>query len=198
MKLLTPLAMSLLIATTLSAQDAHFGLQATVSKPSGDVGNKDWMDSKLGYGIGVHILIPLSDGIAIVPRIDYTMYKNDRTIDPFISNNEKVKILSGGADFHFYLSGKVSKGFYFLGGLGYARGSFNSSYAATGLTLTTDGTKGALYLQGGIGVNFTPSIGIECRYQSIQFKDVETTYLGYTATQDVSCPSLQASLVLRF
>lgn len=198
MKHLTILALALLAASAVHAEDVRFGVQATVSQPSGDFGNKDWMDSKLGLGVGLQAVIHLEGGAAIVPRIDYMTYKNDRTIGAWINEDAKINILSAGADFQYYFSGKVSQGFYLLGGLGYARGDFNTSYSSNTVTMNVNGTKGALYLQGGVGIHFTPNFGLEARYQSIKFSDVETTFLGITARQDVSCPSLQASVVFRF
>ena len=119
MKHLTAFTLALLAVAFAQAEDTRFGFQATVSKPSGDVGDTDWMDSKLGYGVGLHLLVDLGGGGAIVPRIDYTMYKNDQTIGTFITQDARLKILSGGADFHYYFSGEASQGFYVLGGLGY-------------------------------------------------------------------------------
>lgn len=198
MKHLTVFALALMAASSIHAGDVRLGFQATVAQPSGDVGNQDWMDSKLGFGVGLHALIDLGGGAALVPRLDYTAYSNDRRVNALVQEDAKVRILSGGADFHFYLSGRASEGIYLLGGLGYARGQFNSTYSNSLVSMDAEGTKGAIYLQGGVGVNFTPHVGIECRYQSLKFTDVETTFLGYTAQQDVSCPSIQASLVLRF
>jgi len=198
MKHITIVALALLATSAVHAEDVKFGIQAIVSQPSGDVGNKDWMDSKLGLGVGLHGIIHLEGGAAIIPRIDYVAYKNDRTISTWINEDAKINILSAGADFQYYFSGEVSRGFYILGGLGYARGDFKTSYSSNTITMNVDGTKGALYLQGGVGIHFTPNIGLEARYQSIKFTDVETTFLGITARQDVSCPSLQASVVFLF
>ncbi len=199
MKHFTAISLALLAASSFAqAEDTRFGFQATVSKPAGDVGEKDWMDSKLGYGIGLHLLVDLGGGGAIVPRIDYTMYKNDRTIGSFITEDARLKILSGGADFHYYFSGEASQGFYIMGGLGYASGKFENEYASPVIILNSDGSKGAFYIQAGLGLQFTRNFGVEVRYQSLDFKDVDTTFLGLTSRQDVSCPSLQASFVMRF
>lgn len=198
MKHLTTFALALLAVSALSAEDVRFGAQATITKPSGDLGGKDWMDSKLGYGVGVHTLFDLGGGAAIVPRIDYTVYKNDQSINALINQDAKARILSAGADFHFYVGGNASQGFYLLGGLGYARGQFDSSYSAGSIQLSAEGSKDAVYFQGGVGLNFTPNIGVECRYQSLKFSDVETSFMGIKGRQSIDCPSLQASLVLRF
>jgi len=198
MKHLTAFAFALLTVTAMQAQESRFGFQATASQPKGDVGNQDWMDSKIGYGVGVHVLADMGGGFALVPRADYTVYKNDRAVDAFIDQNDKVRILSGGLDFNYYLSGETSHGLYFLAGAGYASAKFDTTYVSGSESLNAAGTKGALYLQGGLGMQFNPHFGIECRYQSIKFKDVETTFLGVTGMQDVASPSLQASLVFRF
>ncbi len=199
MKHLTTIALALLATSSFAqAEDTRFGLQATVSKPSGDVGNQDWMDGKLGYGIGLHLLVDLGGGAALVPRIDYTIYKNDRTLGGFIKKDANLKILSGGADFQYYFSRETTQGFYILGGLGYASGKFESEYSAPLIVLNTDGSKGAFYIQAGAGFQFSRNFGVEVRYQSLEFKDVDTTFLGVTSRQDVSSPSLQASAVVRF
>lgn len=199
MKHLTIIALALLAASSFAqAEDTRFGLQATVSKPSGDVGDENWMDGKLGYGIGMHLLVDLGGGIAIVPRIDYTIYKNDRTIGGLVKEDANLKILSGGADFHYYFGREASQGFYVLGGLGYASGKFETEYSSPLIVLSADGSKGAFYVQAGAGIQFTRNFGVEVRYQSLEFKDVDTTVMGLTSRQDVSCPSLQASVVVRF
>ena len=198
MKLLTALALALLSASAMQAETPLFGFQGTVTKPSGDVGDSEWMDGKVGLGIGVHAMFPMVGGAAIVPRIDYTVYKNDWTRDANINEEAKIKILSGGADFQYYFSGFANQGFFVLAGLGYASGHFDSSYSYNGLNLSVSATKGAVYLQGGLGVQFTPYMGVQVSYQSLKFTDVETTYLGFTTRQDISSPSVQASFVMHF
>jgi len=198
MKQITVLSLVLLASTMMPAQTAMFGFQATVAKPSGDVGDRNWIDGKLGVGLGAHALIPLRGGGALVPRIDYTMYKNDWTSDAQVREEEKINILSAGMDFHYYFSGQANEGFFVLAGLGYASGKFDSSYSLNGLDMSVSATKGAIYVQGGLGVQFNPLMGIEFSYQSLTFSDVETTYLGFTSRQDVSSPSLRASFVMHF
>lgn len=201
MKILTALALSLLAVAPMRAGDGKFGLQATASRPSGDVGDANWMDGKLGFGVGVHGLIPLGGGVALVPRADYTIYNQDGKLPGsggLVNQDEKIRILSAGADFHYYLGGEPGLGFYLLGGLGYARGKFDGTYAALGIETSVDATKDAPYFQGGLGVQFNEHVGVEVRYQSLEFRNVESKLLGVTSKQDLSCPSLQASLVVRF
>jgi len=184
-----------LIATGASAKadDLKIGFQATLSKPQGDLGNSDWMDGKMGYGVGVHALIDLQNGHAIVPRLDYTMYKRSLT-ESGIDFDIKSNILTIGADYNYYVGGKANEGFYVTAGLGYANGEFKIDNAF----LPISATKGTLYLAAGAGYMFTPNIGAELRYQSAKFTDVETTVLGETVKGDVSAPSINASLVVRF
>jgi len=198
MKHLTVLAVALLAFTTVQAQDSRFGFQLTVAQPNGDVGNQDWMDSKLGFGAGVHVLCDLGNGFALVPRAEFTQYRNNRAVDPVVNQDDKVTILSGGLDLNYYFSGDTRRGLYFLAGAGYASGKFDTTYSAGDTSLNANGTKGALYLQGGLGLQINGNFGIECRYQSIKFNDVDTTFLGVSARQDISAPSLQASIILRF
>jgi hypothetical protein len=198
MKNLTVLALALLAVTTVHAQESRFGVQGTITQPMGDVGNKDWMDSKLGLGVGVHVLVDMGSGFALVPRADYTIYRNDRAVDAFVDQNDKVRILTGGMDFNYYFSGTTRQGFYFLAGAGYASATFDTAYVSGDTSVTATGTKGAPYLQAGLGLQFGPHFGVECRYQTIKFKDVETTFLGVSSQQDVTAPSVQASITVRF
>lgn len=197
MKYLTAFALALLTVSAVQAEGTRFGFQATVTKPSGDLGDSKWMDGEYGYGVGLHLLVDLGNGLAVVPRVDYTLYKNDRTVGLF-NEDARLKILTGGADVNFYLSRETGKGLYFLGGLGYASGKFESNYTGPLIDLNSDGSKGAFYLQAGAGIQFTPNVGVEVRYQSLDFKDVDTNMLGFSSREDVSCPSIQASLMVRF
>jgi len=203
MKNILSYAAPLLTVCALQAGDNNgFGFQATVARPAGDMTSKDWMDGKYGYGVGVHGLLDLGGGIALVPRIDYTRYKEDQTLTGtlgLVKEEAKIEILSGGVDLNFYLSGEARKGFYVLGGLGYARGKFERTYNPDAIPGSVAETKSSLYLQAGIGLNFTPNIGLECRYQALKFKNVETSVLDVPVSrEDINCPSLQATLLVRF
>ena len=73
MRLRNLLPLLALVAAPAFAQDAHFGLQGGISLPQGDV--KDAVDSKMGFGIGVHVAIDFKGGHVLRPRLDYTTTK---------------------------------------------------------------------------------------------------------------------------
>jgi len=169
------------------AQDFKVGAQVTLSKPIGDMGNSDNLDGKFGYGLGLHGVWDLKGGHAIVPRIDYTMYK--RSID---SADLKVNDLKIGADYNYYISGKVSEGFYVLGGLGYSSAKWEVSMGP----VSVSETKGALHLALGAGYMFTQNVGAELRYAHTKYSDVGAD-MGFPG-QDLTGPSLSASVLFRF
>lgn len=183
------------------AADGHFGLQATLAMPQGDLGDKDFLDGQMGIGLGASFQIPLSNGQAITPRLDYTTYRKTRDV---VSNGltvgleNKATLIALGADYQYFTGGKVNSGFYLLGGLGYVSGKFEITASAMGLSLGTSATKGTAYLQIGGGYQFTRNMGAELRYQSAKFTDVESTIGTQTVKGDISAPSFQASFTYRF
>ena len=220
---------SVLACSGLAAQDIHFGGQVTLAKPMGDLGGKEVtvsdpsgvksqfgsLDGKFGYGLGIHALIDLKNGHAIVPKIDYTTFKNSQDSTVSISgvsmqrtDDVKVTAINLGADYNYFLGGKTSEGFYFLGGLGYSSAKLEATRTARisgqALTASDAPTKSAFYLQAGLGYFFTPRMGAELRYVQTTYSDVtlamqfgsepKTSY----KVGDLSAPSIQASFVLRF
>jgi opacity protein-like surface antigen len=189
-------ASAILVATCIQAQDAHFGFQLTGSIPQGDMGNSDNLDGKIGYGLGIHCLVPFSEGHAIVPRLDYTMYKNNSDVtvgNTLYGYDLKVNVLAVGADYNYFVSRKANDGFYVLAGLGYSSlkwevdtpiGNYNE-------------TKGTFYLAAGLGYMFTPNVGAEIRYTHASYSDIgSSSNSGYK--QDESGPALNVSLLFRF
>lgn len=170
--------LTMLGASTMQAADTTFGFQITASKPQSDL--DDFVDGKIGYGGGIHALVDLSNGHGIVPRIDYTVYKESTH-----NLETKFSALNIGADYNYYISQRTGEGFYLLGGLGYSSGKFETSY----VTLSSSETKGALYIQAGLGMTFTKNVGAELRYQHVNY-----SFEGET----MFAPSVQASFFLRF
>jgi hypothetical protein len=171
----------LLGASTVQAAETAFGFQVTLSKPESDL--DDAMDGKTGYGLGVHALVPFANGHAIVPRVDYTVYSNS------VDTDREVKFYAAtiGADYNYYFSRRAGEGFYLMGGLGFASGKYEYTYD----TATNSETKGTLYFQGGLGMAFTPNLGLELKYQHMKFSFED-------ATEKLATPSLQLSLFVRF
>jgi len=176
--LLPIMAASLLAAQPVSAQEVRYGFQATIAKPEGDLSTA--MDGQVGFGLGIHALIDLKGGHAILPRLDYTTYKHSSN-----GLDENVKVLSLGADYDYFTGGKANAGFYLLGGLGYASTKDELTFPGG----SAQETKGSLYMNLGAGWDFSPHVGVELRYNHSTISE---------STGSIAVPSLQASLVIRF
>jgi len=176
--LLPILAASFLVALPASAQEVRYGFQATLAKPEGDLSTA--MDGKVGLGLGIHALIDLKGGHALVPRLDYTTYKHSLN-----GLDESVKVLSLGADYNYFTGGKANAGLYLLGGLGYASTKDELSFPGG----SAQETKGSLYVNLGAGWDFNTHVGAEIRYNHSTISE---------STGSISAPSVQASLVIRF
>ena len=182
-------ATTLLAAGAAQAQDFHPGLQLTVSQPQGDLGDKDQVDMKTGYGAGIHVMIDLKGGHALVPRLDYTMYKNSQDVAPGISVDTKVNILMLGLDYNYFISHKANQGFYLDAGLGYGSAKFEAG--AMGVSFSD--TPNAVYVAAGLGYMFNPNVGAELRYTSAKY---EPEFAG--TKMSATCPAINASVVFRF
>ncbi len=174
------------------AQDFRAGGQLTLSIPQGDLGDSDALDGKLGYGLGLHGFWGFGGGHAILPRLDYTMYKKtdwqgEAGVD------FKVNDLKVGADYNFYLSGRAGEGFYFLGGLGYS----SLKWEAASGPVSLSETKGTFYLAAGGGFMFTPHVGAELRYTHAKYTGVGSSLPGFSG-EDMTGPAISASLLVRF
>ncbi len=166
------------------AQDYKFGGQIHISKPQGDLDTI--LDGKVGYGLGAHMLLDLKQGHAIVPRLDYLMFKRSEVVPGFGSVEVKPSLLSLGADYNYYVSGKTNSGFYLTAGLAYVRGKIEATVPGLG---TDSETKSTVGLGLGMGYMFTPNLGAELKYNHAKF-----TFEG----DDLSSPTINASFVFRF
>ena len=178
--------------TAISAQDLRFGGQITIAKPQSDFDTA--MDGKLGYGLGVHAFLPFSNGHALVPRIDYLQCKRSGHAEfaaTSIDWENKWTLLTVGADYNYFVSGKANHGFYLLGGLGYL--SWKASVTATVIgadpVAPESFSTGTIYLDAGVGYAFTPNLGAELKYNHAKI-----TVDG----EEGKIPSIQASFVFRF
>ncbi len=186
--ILPALALALAASPLAQAQDFHVGGQVTLSKPMGDLGGSDYLDGKTGLGFGIHSLIGLNNGHAIVPRFDFITYKRSvHTADG--DADFKVNTMMLGVDYNYFVSGKANEGLYLGGGLGYGSTKFEVS---SGPVSVSDTPK-SIYVAGIVGYMFTPNIGAELRYVSASY---EPEALGMKDT--VSSPVLNATFVVRF
>lgn len=196
------------IGSTLSmhAQDSHFGIQATLSQPQGDLGSTNSLDGQLGYGLGLQVQVGLQGGWALVPRLDYITYKRSESVtthypvlDLTLNTDLKASLLYLGADFNYYIGGSFQKGFYLLGGLGYSNGKFDTSITGQApneygnvvdLDVSGSDNLNAFYFSAGCGFQFNPHVGTELRYIGLN----KYSKNGH----DMTSPSTNLSIVIRF
>jgi len=179
------------VASAGRSQALRMGLQLTISQPQGDLGAEDLLDHKLGFGVGANLQIPMGRGIALVPRIDYTLYSREDSTGVYgVSQTAKLKfnVFSGGADFNYYPGGTLNQGFYGLLGLGYS--SANYQFDVDGAWHLSDReTKRSVYAAAGLGVCYSRRLSFELRYLGVN---------AYTfAAREVSGPSLNISILFR-
>ncbi|WP_005038251.1 outer membrane beta-barrel protein [Holophaga foetida] len=183
MNYISKLALGALATVTatasLGAQDLHYGGQATLSLPAGPLGSGQNLDSKLGGGIGGHVFVGLDRGFAVVPRVDYTYFKNSDNHDL------KVQSLKVGADCDYFFSRKANEGLYAGLGLGYDRTKFEADSA--------DSTTNAVYYAAQAGYMFTKNYGAELRYT---YTNNKPEFSGLE--QRLSSPVVSASFVCHF
>jgi outer membrane protein W len=163
-----------------SALRAQVGVKLTASVPKGDLGDAHFLDNKVGYGVGVHLALPVPGG-ALVPRVDYTEYKNHDTGDA------KAKMLQAGVDYDFYFMRMENAGPYLGVGAGYGSTRFQQD------TPHFNDTPNNIFYAGQAGYMFTHHLGAEVRYTYAEYKP---HFGGAPATYN--SPTWNASLILQF
>jgi len=177
---LSGLGLALLGTSALQAQtqSLDLGVRVTASVPKGDLGDKNFLDNKVGYGGGVHLAIVVPGG-ALVPRVDYTTYKN--------RGDAEAKMLQAGVDYDFYFRRMDNTGPYLGVGAGYGSTKFNQ--ASTHLNDTPNN----IFYAGQAGYMFTRHLGAEVRYTYAEYKP---HFDGPRPTYN--SPTWNASLILQF
>ena len=176
--ILAGVALALSGAPALRAQG--LGVKLTASVPKGDLGDSHFLDNKMGYGAGVHFAIPIPGG-ALVPRVDYTEYKNHD------SGNAKAKMLQAGVDYDFYFNRAANIGPYLGVGAGYGSTKFEQD------TPHLNDTPNNIFYAGQGGYMFTRNLGAELRYTYAEYKP---HFSGPPTTYN--SPTWNASLILQF
>jgi opacity protein-like surface antigen len=191
---------TLLIAagSMAQAQDFKFGVQGSLSLPQSDL--KDFVDSKLGFGIGLHGAFNLKDGHVLEPRVDYLIHKGSE--DDFYgykADSTTAKQLFAGADYNYYTGGKAFEGFYVGLGAGFAQAWVDAT--SDHYNATASASKSSFFLALGGGYSFTPNAAIEVRYISTSWGKVEWDIPGIGKRKDDtdrSGATLNLNFLLRF
>lgn len=173
---------ALLISGSLSAQDLRFGLQANLAYPTSDLGDKPLLDNSIGYGLGAHFQIAFDGGHAIVPRLDYTYFEKG-------SPNRKVQMMQLGADYNYFISGKVNQGFYFGGGLGFGMAKFEVDLPG----MSDNDTPNTAYGDAALGFMFDRNLGAELRYVYAKYKP-----RLFGVESEINSPTINATFIYRF
>lgn len=176
-----------LFSPRASAQDLKWGGQFTVSVPQGDNGDAQNLDGKPGFGLGVHVLVDLKNGHALLPRFDYLMYSNGSPDPNHWAPGValKYRLMMLGADYQYHFHGKPGQGPYVLGGLAYGDMEYKAERGGASITASD---KAPVFALGG-GYQFSPRLGVEFRYLNATFKPNGVS---------MSAPSLNATLMVRF
>ncbi len=169
------IAAALTISSAAQAQGFRPGIQLTLSIPENNQYLGTSLGSKPGYGFGLHGLIPLKDGHAIVPRLDYISYDNKGS--NVFAIQIKTTTISLGADYQYHFGGdSTGSGLYMIGG---ARYSSNKEKIGSGNDPYFNVTENGIGFAGGCGYMMTSHMGAEIRYN--------TSGLGYAgSTFDIS------------
>lgn len=171
----------------LPAQEINYGGQLTVSLPGSDLGSRTWLHHRLGAGAGVHALIGLEDGYALVPRFDYSSYEKQPV---------KVQVLQLGVDLDYFFSARVNEGPFLGGGLQFGAARFELTGDA-GSARATPKAPGAAFIAGWM---FTQNLGAEWRWGWSKFKPDLTGPVpsGYPAHATVGAQTMNASFLFRY
>jgi hypothetical protein len=179
-KLVLTSLMTMLLSGAQTLQAQGLGIKLTASAPKGDLGDSTFLDNKVGYGVGVHLAIPFPGG-TLVPRVDYTEYKNADT------TNVKAKMLQAGLDYDFYFYQAEYTGPYLGVGLGYGSTKFELD------TPHFNDTPNNIFYGAQAGFMFTRHLGAEIRYTYAEYKP---HFSGPPTTYN--SPTWNASLILQF
>lgn len=180
-----------LSGVSLSAQEYSFGGQVSAAIPAGPLSSKDWLDGKPGAGIGAHMVIGFQGGHAIVPRFDYTYFKKSES-----GVDRKVQTYQVGADYNYFLGGKVNEGPYVGAGLGFGA----SKFELTGRGYASSDTPNSVYGAVSGGWMFTKNMGAELRYNWSRYKPEVANFAprGYAGKPTVDAPTINVSFIFRF
>jgi len=181
------------VASAASAQELRYGAQATFALPVGDAGAKDFLNHRPGLGLGLHGIWNFYPRMALMPRIDFTLYRRDiggnglfsiPYREAFTLNDIKI-----GVDYNIVFSNPA---IYGIAGLGYS--SFD--WAISTDTVLARENRGTIYFSLGIGYTMLEHFLAELRYTHASYSGVGSSsgFNGKTLT----APALSLSLLWRY
>ena len=168
------------LLATGSLQAQGLGVRVTASLPEGDFGNGTFLSNQVGYGVGAHLAIGVPGG-ALVPRADYTVYKNAG------NGNARANMLQAGIDYDFYFTRGDNVGPYLGVGAGYGSTKFQQD------TPQFNDTPNNIFYGAQLGCMFNHHLGTELRYTYAEYK---THFSG--SVPNWTAPTLNLSLILQF
>jgi len=169
--------------SALEAQALSCGAQVTLAYPLGDLGASSALDHHPGGGAGLHLDIAFPGGHSILPRVDYTTFRDSGNGDA------RARLFLAGADYDYFLGGKANAGAYLGLGLGYGSCRVQLDTPAGRLNDTPNN----VYIAGQVGCMFTRNLGVELRYLHVEFKPDSDS--GWAA---IDSPTVSASLIVRY
>jgi len=182
---------------TISAQEFSFGAQMSLALPMGDAGEKDILNHRPGFGLGLHGLWNFYPGHALVPRIDITLFQRDRNGNDVLAGPFKdsitLKDIKVGVDYNITIN---NAGLYGIAGAGYSSFEWAIEWPASTNSGLARETKGGLYLSAGAGYVMTKHFIAEVRYSHAAYSGVGSS-LG-AAGRTFTAPALAVSLLWRY
>lgn len=153
-----------------------------------------------GFGAGVQTAFAINEASAVVPRLDF-LHSTDSTsvagpITP-INLSTTANIFSLGADYDYFITGGIGKGFYVLAGLGVAMAGIDVSGSTTGAAASTTSHQTVIYPEAGAGYQFNRTFGLELLFKNYRFSDVTLQVGGVPAGYSYS-GGLQVAVTARF
>ncbi len=174
------LALFLAGSAALSAGEARWGLQGTVSSSQGDL--KD-LTSDAGFGAGVFVDFDLGHGHVLRPRFDYVYYPEKTSTETGVINGQSTKFsvkwstnnAAYGMDYLYYFEGRPMGGHLILGLDGSRYEIKATSSETAGSNTASDSFRGKsstkLGYVVGMGYDWPNHWGLNVRYTSVKIDD---------------------------
>jgi opacity protein-like surface antigen len=182
------LVLSIIAGSALSAQSPmRFGIEGHFASPTGKAGDKDHLDGKAGYGLG--LVFPVDNGNGSVFRSKVDFYTFSRTDYGITSKSDIIAVL---ADYNYYFQGKSNGGPYMIAGIGYnsTKREYSSRSVSIGAT-----TSGFAY-NFGLGLAVNPNFAFELKYMGADLQDLKLQ--GYLVDKSFTANATVLSLVVLF